>query len=210
MNTLSLSSSSSSSPSSSVSPSLSPALSPSVPSSFARRDPAVLRRRARWLGLGTALTVLALLVGSVFADRRSSTPADLVGTWSWTTIGGVDYVDTTTGAMSAPSGMSARFTFTADGRYQMFFYVRQQTYGMVTESTTTHEGTVVFAADGSFTMKPKKGHYRGHTGARVIDRAMTAAERKPLTYRWQWQDGEDGRALYLGPSESALSRFTAE
>lgn len=189
------------------------ALTPSIPSSFSSHaSPTghVARRRARLLGVGTVVAILAMMIGSVFADRRSTTPDALVGSWSWTTIGGVNYVDTTTGAMSAPSGMSARFTFTADGRYQMFFYVRQQTYGMVTESTTTHEGTVVFGADGSFTMKPKKGHYRGHTGARVIDRAMTAAERKPLTYRWQWRDGDDGRELYLGPSESAMSLFRAE
>ena len=165
------------------------------------------RRLTRVAGLAAVVAVLALLTGTGAADR-GRVPADLVGTWSWTTIGSVGYVDTTTHQLAAPSGMSARFTFTADGRYQMFFYVRQQTYGMVSESTTTHEGTVVFAADGSFTMKPKKGHYRGHTGARVIDRAMTAAERKPVTYRWQWRDGDAGRELYLGPSATSLSRFT--
>jgi hypothetical protein len=159
-------------------------------------------------GAAIVLGLLALLARTGAAGK-STTPAELVGSWSWTKIGSVGYVDTNTHQLAAPSGMSARFTFTADGRYTMFFYVRQQTYGMVTESTTTHEGTVVFADDGSFTMKPKKGHYRGHTGARVIDRAMTAAERKPLTYRWQWRDDDDGRHLYLGPSADALSRFLA-
>lgn len=165
------------------------------------------RRLSRVAGLAAVLAVLALLTGTGAADR-GRVPADLVGTWSWTTIGSVGYVDTTTHQLAAPSGMSARFTFTADGRYQMFFYVRQQTYGLVSESTTTTEGKVTFADDGSFTMVPRKGHYRGHTGSRPIDRPMTAAERKPVTYRWQWRDGDAGRELYLGPSETSLSRFT--
>lgn len=182
---------------------------------LARRPVATLAPRprnplARWLqpfaGASLVLALLALLARTSDAGK-SSTPAELVGTWSWTTISSVGYVDATTRQLAAPSGMSARFTFTADGRYQMTFYVRQQTYGMITESTTTHEGTVVFADDGSFTMKPRKGHYQGSTGARRIDRAMTAAEKKPLTYRWQWRDDDDGRHLYLGPSADALSRF---
>jgi hypothetical protein len=205
-------SSSHASPSSShASPSPSPSSSPSpspFPSSSAppSRRPSLARVLQPFAGAAIVIALLALLAGTGRAGK-STTPPELVGSWSWTTISSVGYVDTTTHQLSSPSGMSARFTFTSDGRYTMFFYVRQQTYGMVTESTSTHEGTVVFAADGSFTMKPKKGHYLGHTGSRTIDRAMTAAERKPLTYRWRWRDDDDGRHLYLGPSETALSRF---
>ena len=172
----------------------------------ARPRPTLGRIVQPFAGAAVVLALLALLARSGAADRRS-TPAELIGTWSWTTISSVGHVDPTTHQLSSPSGMSARFTFTADGRYKMFFYVRQQTYGLVTESTTTTEGTVVFAGDGTFTMKPRKGHYQGHTGSRVIDRPMTAAERKPQTYRYQWRDDDDGRHLYLGPSATAMSRF---
>lgn len=162
--------------------------------------------RRRFIGVVVALALFALFARPGAAGR-GTTPPDLIGSWAWTTISSVGYVDTSTRQLQSPSGMSARFTFSADGRYRMTFYVRQQTYGLISESTTTHEGTVVFAEDGSFTMKPRKGHYKGSTGARLIDRAMTAAERKPLTYRWQWRDDDDGRHLYLGPSADALSRF---
>lgn len=133
-------------------------------------------------------------------------PADLIGDWSWTTIGSVNYVDTNTNQLTAPSGMSAKFTFTRDGRYKKFFYVRQCTYSLVSEATTTEEGTVTFGED-SFTMHPQKGHYKGNTGSRLIDRDMTREERKVTTYRWEWRSENGKRLLYIGPDAKSLSLF---
>ena len=141
------------------------------------------------------------------ANSGSRTPADLVGSWSWTTISGVNYKDTTTGQFSAPSGMSAKFTFTKDGRYKFFFYVRQQTYSLVSESTTNAEGKVTFGDDGTFTVRPSKGHYKGHTGSRVIDRPMTETERKPVGWYWEWRTEDGKRKLYIGPGKSSMSLF---
>jgi hypothetical protein len=134
-------------------------------------------------------------------------PADLVGTWSWTTISSVNYQNTTTGQLASPSGMSAKFTFTKDGRYTKFFYVTQRTYSLVTESTTTEEGTVTFNDDGTFLVKPAKGHYKGHTGSRIIDRPMTDSERKPTTWYWEWRTVDGKRQLYIGPGKSSMSQF---
>ena len=79
---------------------------------------------------------------------------------------------------------------------------------MVTEAATTEEGTATFNPDGTFTMKPTKGHYKGSTGSRIIDRDMTAAERKPQTYRYEWREGDGGKKqLYIGPSATSLSLF---
>ncbi|HZP83162.1 MAG TPA: hypothetical protein VFB21_16085 [Chthonomonadaceae bacterium] len=133
-------------------------------------------------------------------------PADLIGDWSWTTISRVNYVDTNTNQLMAPSGMSAKFTFTRDGRYKKFFYVRQRTYSLVSEATTTEEGTVTFGED-SFTMHPEKGHYKGNTGSRLIDRDMTREERKVTTYRWEWRSENGKRLLYIGPDAKSLSLF---
>lgn len=137
----------------------------------------------------------------------SRIPADVIGEWSWTTISSVNYRDTTTNQLMEPSGMSAKFTFTRDGRYKKFFYVRQRTYSLVTESTTTEEGTVVFNADGTFLIKPTRGHYAGHTGTRPIDRDMTESERKPTTWYWEWRSADGKRQLYIGPSKEALKLF---
>lgn len=134
-------------------------------------------------------------------------PGDLIGSWSWTTIGGVNYVDKVTGRLSAPSGMSAKFTFTKDGRYKKFFYVRQQTYSLVTVSETNEEGAVAFNNDGTMTLKPTKGHYNGNTGSRVIDRDMTESERKPATWYWEWKNVDGKRQLHLGPTRDALKPF---
>jgi hypothetical protein len=138
----------------------------------------------------------------------AAVPSDLIGSWSWTTIGGVNYRDTNTGQLKEPSGMSARFTFTPDGRYTYFWYARQRTFSLVTEATSTHEGKVVFAGDGgTFTLHPAKGHYKGNTGSRLIDRPMTAEERKPMTFRWEWRTENGKRQLYIGPGKNSLSPF---
>jgi hypothetical protein len=138
----------------------------------------------------------------------SGAPTDLVGgTWSWTTISGVGYRDPITKMLAEPSGMSARFTFLPGGRYKYFWYTRQRTYSLVTEATSTHEGTVSFNGDGSFTLHPAKGHYKGSTGSRIIDRPMTEAERKPMDFVYEWRTEDGKRQLYIGPSKSSLSRF---
>jgi hypothetical protein len=146
------------------------------------------------------------------ADPGSGkTPADLVGpTWSWTTISGVGYRDIVTKRLAAPSGMSARFTFTPDGRYDYFWYMRQRTYSLVTESTSTHQGRVTFNGDGTFTLYPAKGHYKGSSGSKIVDRPMTADEKKPMTFAYEWRNEEGKRQLYIGPSKSSLSRFKRE
>jgi hypothetical protein len=135
-------------------------------------------------------------------------PAELVGgTWSWTTISGVGYRDTITKRLAEPSGMSARFTFLPGGRYAYFWYMRQRTYNLVTEATSTHEGRVTFNGDGTFTLHPAKGHYKGSTGSRLIDRPMTEAEKKPMDFVYEWRNEDGKRQLYMGPSKSSLSRF---
>lgn len=134
-------------------------------------------------------------------------PADMLGSWSWTTISGVNYRNTTTGQLASPSGMSAKFTFLPNGRYKFFFYVSQRTYNLVTQSTTNAEGTVEFRNDGTFIVRPTRGHYNGNTGSRIIDRPMTAEERKPVTWYWEWRVEDGKRHLYIGPSKGSMSRF---
>ena len=137
---------------------------------------------------------------------NGKTPAELVGDWSWTTISAVGYTDPTTHRLMEPSGMSCRFTFSRDGRYKKVFYIRQRTYSFVTESTTTEEGTVTFR-DGSFTMHPEKGYYKGNTGSRIIDRPMTQEERKMTVFHLEWRNESGKRQLYLGPDAQSAKLF---
>lgn len=134
-------------------------------------------------------------------------PADVLGVWSWTTISSVGYKDPVTGRLAEPSGMSVKFTFSKDGRYKKFFYVRQRTYGLLNEATTTEEGTVTFAGDGTFLMRPEKGHYVGIVNNRPLDRDMTREDLKPATYRWEWRSENNKRNLYIGPGPSSMSLF---
>lgn len=136
------------------------------------------------------------------------TPADLVGpTWRWITISSVGHRDTVTKQLTEPSGMSVRFTFSRGSCHKYFFYVRQRTYNLVTESTSTHEGRVTFGGDNTFTLRPAKGHYKGSTGSKIVDRPMTDDEKKPVTFFYEWRTENGKRQLYIGPSKSSLSRF---
>jgi hypothetical protein len=138
---------------------------------------------------------------------KSGVPASLLGpTWSSTSISSSNYVNQY-GQMAEPSGMSASYTFTRDGRYKFFFYVRQRTYNLVSESTTRHEGKVTFTGENTFTVYPEKGTYKGNTGSRIIDRPMTARERKPVTWYYEWRTEDGQRALYIGPNKASARRF---
>lgn len=136
-----------------------------------------------------------------------ATPEALLGDWSWTTISTVGYQDRTTGRLAEPSGMSAQFSFLAGGRYKMVFYVRQRLYNLPSESTTTEEGIVVFGAEGTFTLQPERGYYKGNSAGKPIDRPMSESERKQHTYLWEWRENNGKRQLYIGPNKSSMSPF---
>lgn len=153
---------------------------------------------------------IAAPAAQISKSEGGRVPADIIGKWSWTTISSVGYQNTVTGQLTEPSGMSAKFTFTRDGHYTKFFYIHQRTYSLVTESTTTEEGTVMFNDDGTFVVKPAKGYYKGHTGSRIIDRPMTDTERKPTTWYYEWRTTNGKRQLYIGPTKASLSLFKSE
>lgn len=133
-------------------------------------------------------------------------PGSLQGEWTWTTISSVNHVNKTTGALAEPSGMSAKFTFLPNGRYKMFFFVRQRTYNLVSQATTTEEGKVTFGK-GTFVLNPTRGHYKGYTGSRVIDRPMSLSDLKSKTYHWEWRIENGKRQLYMGPTQQSMSPF---
>jgi hypothetical protein len=145
---------------------------------------------------------------STGSGKAIPTPSALIGgEWKWTSISRVGYRDQY-GRLAAPGGMSARYTFLPGGRYKFFFYTRQMTYGFMSESTTTAEGTVTFYDNGTFLVKPAKGYYRGQNGSRDIDRPMSASERKPTLWYWEWRTEGGKKKLYIGPDPSSMSHFT--
>jgi hypothetical protein len=142
------------------------------------------------------------------SGKAIPTPSSLIGgEWKWTSISRIGHKDQF-GRLAAPGGMSARYTFLSGGRYKFFYYVRQQTYGFISESTTTAEGTVTFYDNGTFLVRPTKGYYRGSNGSRDIDRPMSASERKPVLWYWEWRNEGGKRKLYIGPGPSSMSPFT--
>jgi hypothetical protein len=163
------------------------------------------------VGLGA----LVALPGAAEARQQKAgvtIPADLLGTWRWTTVNGGQIVDSTTGnAVDDTGGMSVTFTFTKDGRYKKFFYTKMQSRpGWVTTAQSDEEGVVTSFDGSSFTIRPTKSWYKGSDTMKgtKVDRAMRPDEMNPATYRWRWETGADGkRKLMIGPSERSMSHF---
>jgi hypothetical protein len=139
--------------------------------------------------------------------RKIAAPSNMVGgSWSWTTISGTNYVRQD-GTLASPSGMSAKFSFKADSSYTYFFYVQQRTYNLVTQATTTENGKATFYDNGTVLLKPSKGHYKGFTGSRALDRDMKASELGVRTYYWEWRTVDGKQQLFIGPTRSSMSHF---
>lgn len=78
----------------------------------------------------TRLIALAALLFAtspvaIAAPKKGATPPELVGKWRWTSVSMTNYENTTSGAYESGSGMSTTLTFTKDGRYSFFFYVKK-------------------------------------------------------------------------------------
>jgi hypothetical protein len=58
------------------------------------------------------------------------------------------------------------------------------------------EGAVSFGDNGAFTLRPIRGHYKGNTGSRPLDRPMTQAERKPMNFVYDRRTEGDKRHPY--------------
>jgi hypothetical protein len=158
-----------------------------------------------------ALLLSSIAISAPAWAQPKSTPKEMLGTWRWTTISGSNYVGRDGRITDNAGGMSVTFTFMPGNRYKFFFFVRQKTYSLVTEATTTHEGTVVFGKD-RFTLKPVKGHYRGSsTGSKVVNRSMSRAEmKKNNVYAWKWAEENGKKFLMAGPGSTPSSRFTKQ
>jgi hypothetical protein len=148
------------------------------------------------------------------AVKGGKAPDSLLGKWKWTTISGGSIVDKSTGRIvDGTGGISVRFSFDRNGRYNYFFYMKKQSRpGWITEATSTHEGTVTFNGSGNsgtLTLNPLKGWYKGSdtVSTRVVDRPMGKEELKPMVFQYEWRTVNGKRTLYIGPGKDSLSIF---
>lgn len=152
-------------------------------------------------------TLLPFLFAVVFSNTSnaqstssSSVPAELITNdstyWTINTLSTIGYVNTTPGAYyntyKSGGGMTVKFRFKKDGRYEFMLYVQLNTYGIENETWTYTEGRVEFTKDEKgqniFITHPEKGNYRivknGKVTARVIAKAALGTQHSS-TYLWE-------------------------
>lgn len=152
-------------------------------------------------------TLLPFLFAVVFSNTSnaqstpsSSVPAELITNdstyWTINTLSTIGYVNTTPGAYyntyKSGGGMTVKFRFKKDGRYEFMLYVQLNTYGIENETWTYTEGRVEFTKDAKgqniFITHPEKGNYRivknGKVTARVIAKAELGTQHSS-TYLWE-------------------------
>jgi hypothetical protein len=95
-----------------------------------------------------AITNATLLTTLSFQSAHAQIALqELVGTWVARSGSGSSYVDSSTGASSAPNGEIDRYMFGADGQYEHAFLGQQSLYNCSTRLFGREVGS--FSADGS-------------------------------------------------------------
>lgn len=155
-----------------------------------------------------SFVVACLLVSALCAQLPSegvapvaSTPANVQGKWIYGSVGGITYWERDTGKFAGNGrGSAGIFEFDDAGNYKQFVYIEIRTYGVVSRVWTTHEGKVEFNGS-SFTIHPRKGHYKSEYGSRKIDRDMTAEELAAgvARYNWRLETDEQGKEHFIIP-----------
>ncbi|WP_019588609.1 hypothetical protein [Deinococcus apachensis] len=137
---------------------------------------------------------LSLAVCTSAAFAKSSVPAGMVGAWMYSSMSGTTYVDTTTGASSAPSGIALYFKFGADGTYEYAYRESVTNYNCSTIYLVYKEGQ--FDVSGSrVVLHPVQGRatYTANCSPSLnSDRALRADELKDDPYTWQLKVNPDG------------------
>lgn len=143
--------------------------------------------------------LLVLMVGLSFAEgvvaeeKKDAVPPALVGDWFWGNVSPTRYWNRDTGDFVGHGYSGAlSYVFNKDGTYRRYFYLETRLYGDVSGLFSASEGTVTFAADGTFTLKPAKGTYKFTEGKRLKrEREMTRdeLERPGLVFKWKLEEG---------------------
>lgn len=131
---------------------------------------------------------------------KPGVPAELITNdstyWTINTLSTIGYVNNTPGAYyntyKSGGGMTVKFKFKKDGRYEFMLYVQLNTYGIENETWTYTEGNVEFTTDAKgqniFITHPEKGNYRivknGKVTARTIPKSELGTQHS-TSYLWE-------------------------
>jgi hypothetical protein len=122
---------------------------------------------------------------------NGSVPAGLDGNWVQGTFSLTNFWAYDGSYAGNASEQSNVFVFKPNGEYEQYFVMVQRMYNCKTEAYTYKKGTVTFnEADGSFTVTPSSGNYRGFyscASGSNFNRSAKPEELVPQTFYYKME-----------------------
>lgn len=125
---------------------------------------------------------------SLAGSPRTEVPDEVVGTWNYGTVTGVDFYDPSTGRWAPSSGIGQSYTFKKDGEFVWGGVFQLSNYGCTTTLHKWQHGTVVF--DGTtFTRHAVEGAFKAQDSCNAANNREETRIDPPSSF--QWEVGED-------------------
>lgn len=127
---------------------------------------------------------LFFVAGTLSAQNKSS----IIGSWSDSSVGAINYQNQTTGALKNGRGSSFTYKFNADGTFEYVGYMEVTTYNCTTSLFNHKTGRYVL--DGTaLTLKPAKDHWKNTNSCAAS--GNSEKDKAPVVETMEWQVGKD-------------------
>lgn len=148
---------------------------------------------------------LFFVAGNVSAQQSKS---EIVGSWSDSSVGLLNYENRTTGALKNGRGHSFTYKFNANGTFEYIGYMEVTTYNCTT--TLFNHKTGKYTVDGSsVTLKPTKDHWKNTNSCAASGNSTKDKTPENEVMEWTVRENENGKlelVLDKGKGEMVFRR----
>lgn len=146
---------------------------------------------------------LTLFIGATatFAQEDKS---EIIGSWSDSSVGMINYENRTTGALKNGRGSSFTYKFNGNGTFEYIGYMEVTTYNCTT--TLFNHKTGKYVIDGSsVTLKPAKDHWKNTNSCAASSNSEKDKTPVVETMEWQARENDNGKMeLVLDKGKGAM------
>lgn len=146
--------------------------------------------------LNLLLMLALLMLVMVWALQAGDVPAALTGTWGTGNVSATSFVNSRTGAYSAPSGTQVQYTFLPGGRYEYASLTTQSMHNCTTRLSTYKTGAVAIQGD-VLTFIPESGKFTSQDNCNAKYNYEKSASLDRETYRWRIAQDQNGLMVCL-------------
>lgn len=124
----------------------------------------------------------------IAATTVGQSKSEIVGSWSDSNVGAINYQNQTTGALKNGRGSSFTYKFKADGTFEHIGYMEVTTYNCTT--TLFNHKTGKYTVDGAnVTLKPNRDHWKNTNSCAAS--GNSEKDKTPVEETYEWRVGTD-------------------